>query len=128
MKKLTFINSAKRASKQGPAIAAILTHDSLASAARSVGLGVNTLIRWMKEPAFAAALEEARSRVFDHAVGTLKNAASEAAEVLVTVMRDKKNSVATRLHAAQMVLQHVKKEERGDVERQPGRPTKAARG
>ena len=109
-------HGAKIGNKMQPAIAAILTKDSVAAAARAVGIHENTLARWMKDPHFAKRLAEARSEVFSQAIGLLQNSATEAAETVVTVMRNKKGPVMSRLHAAQMVLQHAKKDARRKAE------------
>ena len=56
-------HGAKFGQKMEQAIAALLSHRSVEEAARAIGVGVNTLSRWMKQPEFEAALREARRRV-----------------------------------------------------------------
>src|ERR1022692_1600061 len=46
--------------KKEQAITALLSHRSMEEAARAAGIGVNTLLRWMKEPEFDQAYRKAR--------------------------------------------------------------------
>jgi hypothetical protein len=110
--KMTMISSghgSKIGNKMEPAIAAILSHDSIEAAAKATGVSANTLLRWMKEPKFEAALSAARFTMFQYAMGRLQNAATDAAEMLIGLMKDKKSPLTVRLNAAQMILQHAKR-------------------
>ena len=42
--------------KKEEAIAALLTQRNIEEAAKSIGVGANTLLRWMKEPEFTRAI------------------------------------------------------------------------
>ena len=50
--------------KMDAAIAALLTQRNMEEAAKTAGLGVNTLVRWMKVPEFLAAYREARRAAY----------------------------------------------------------------
>jgi len=86
------------------AIAALLTCRSVEVAARTAGIGVNTLSRWMKEPEFEAAYREARRSAFSQSIGRLQDAAGAAATTVLKVMLDANAPPGTRLRAAEVVL------------------------
>ena len=50
--------------KQEEAIAALLTQRTVEEAARTAGIGTNTLLRWMKTPEFDSAYRAARRAAF----------------------------------------------------------------
>jgi hypothetical protein len=102
-------HGAKFEQKMEQAIAALLSHRSIEDAAREVGISPNTLVRWMKEPEFQAAYLEARRTVFSHAVGRLQDAAGAAATTVLKIMLDPNAPAATRLRAAEVVLEQAAK-------------------
>ena len=69
-------HGSKMGLKMEPAIAALLSHGTVGAAAKAVGLGENTLLRWMKDPKFEKALSAARDQMFVHAMGRLQGAAT----------------------------------------------------
>jgi transposase-like protein len=97
-------HGAKFGQKMEQAIAALLSHRNIDEAAREVGVSVNTLSRWMKQPEFEAALREARRRVSERAIGRLQDAADVAAKTVLKLMLDSNVPPATRLRAAEVVL------------------------
>jgi hypothetical protein len=102
-------HGAKFEQKMEQAIAALLSHRSVEEAARELGISPNTLVRWMKEPEFKAACREARRTVFSHAIGRLQDAAGAAATTLLKIMVDTNAPAATRLRAAEVVLEQAAK-------------------
>jgi transposase-like protein len=90
--------------KMEQAIAALLSHRSVEEAARTVGIGTNTLLRWMKKPEFKAACREARRTVFSHTIGRLQDAAGAAATTVLKIMLESNVPAATQLRAAEIVL------------------------
>ena len=92
--------------KREEAIAALLTHRNVEDAARAVGIGVSTLLRWMKEPEFEAAYREARRAAFGQSVARLQQASSAAVSTLLKVMVDPATPPATKVRAADSVLDH----------------------
>jgi len=68
--------------RQEQAIAALLNYRTLEAAAQSVGIGKNTLWRWLREPSFRERFQEARDRILDSTVLRLQNASGEAVETL----------------------------------------------
>ena len=95
--------------KREEAIAALLTHRNVEDAARAVGIGVSTLLRWMKEPEFEAAYREARRAAFGQSVARLQQASSAAVSTLLKVMVDPATPPATKVRAADSVLDHSAK-------------------
>ena len=57
--------------KMEEAVAAMLTQRTLDEAAKSVGIGTPTLIRWQKEPEFQTAYREARRAAFGQSIARL---------------------------------------------------------
>jgi hypothetical protein len=107
-------HGAKFEQKMEQAIAALLSHRSIEDAAHEVGISPNTLVRWMKEPEFRAACQEARRTVFSHAIGRLQDAAGAAATTLLKIMLDPTAPAPTRLRAAEVVLEQAAKA--GEIE------------
>jgi transposase-like protein len=96
------------------AIAALLSHRSVEEAARAVGIGTNTLLRWMKKPEFKAACREARRMVLSHTIGRMQDAAGAAATTVLKIMLDSNAPAATRLRASEIVLDRAAKA--GEIE------------
>jgi len=110
-------HGAKFRQKMEQAIAALLSHKSIEDAARAVGIGTNTLQRWMKDPEFDAELRKARRRLASHAVGRLQEAAGAAISVLLKIMMDTSTPAAIRVRAIEIVLdQGAKAATIGDLE------------
>ena len=91
------------------AIAALLTQRTLDDAARSVGIGTPTLIRWQKDPEFQTAYREARRAAFGQSIARLQQASCAAVSVLIKVMADPTSPPSTRVRAADSVLDHASK-------------------
>lgn len=90
--------------KQEQAIAALLSQRSVDEAARSVGVGSTTLLRWLQVPEFEAAYREARRAAFGQSVARLQQASGAAVTVLLKVMTDANAPTPSRVRAAQTVL------------------------
>ena len=95
--------------KMEEAVAAMLTQRTIEEAARSVGIGTPTLIRWQKEPEFQTAYREARRAAFGQSIARLQQASSAAVSVLIKVMADPTSPPSTRVRAADSVLDHAAK-------------------
>ena len=95
--------------KREEAVAALLTHRNVEDAARAAGVGVSTLLRWMKEPKFEAAYREARRAAFGQSVARLQQASSAAVSTLLKVMLDPATPPATKVRAVDSVLDHAAK-------------------
>ena len=95
--------------KQEQAIIALLTQRNVDEAARATGIAPNTLLRWMKEPEFDAALRKARRLAYSQSIGRLQQASSVAATTLLKLMVDPNSPPSCRLRAADSVLSHAAK-------------------
>ena len=95
--------------KKEEAIAALLTQRNLEEAARAVKIAPNTLLRWMKEPEFAAAYREARRVAFGQAVARLQQGTSAAATTLLKTMIDPATPPSVRVRAAEAIFNHAAK-------------------
>ncbi len=102
-------HGAKFGRKKEEAVAALLNQRSVEEAARSVGIGANTLLRWMQEPEFEEAWREARRLAFGQSIARLQQAASAAATTLLKIMVDPNAPAASRVRAADSVLEHAAK-------------------
>jgi transposase-like protein len=87
------------------AVAALLSHATYEEAARAAGVGLSTLVRWLKEPSFAAAVRDARRRTLEQALGALSAATAEAVETLRACLGA--GGDAVRVRAAVAILEHA---------------------
>jgi len=102
-------HGAKFGKKKDEAVVALLTQRSTEEAARSIGIGSATLLRWMKDPEFDTAYRDARRLAFRQSIARLQHAASAAVSTLLKVMVDANSPASTRVRAADSVLNHAAK-------------------
>ena len=95
--------------RQRRAIAALLSADSTASAARSSGISRRSLVRWMHDPTFREALTAASRERFKDAKDLLRAATVEAVQVLRAAQRT--GAVPERLRAAIAILDLARRTE-----------------
>jgi transposase-like protein len=95
--------------KKEAAIAALLSQRNIEEAARSIDVVPNTLLRWMKLPEFQEAYREARRAAFGQSIARLQQASSAAVATLLKVMVDANAPAASRVRAADCVLDHASK-------------------
>jgi hypothetical protein len=91
------------------AIVALLSTRSVEDAARACDTPVRTLYHWLSEPDFDKAYRAARRKAFGQATARLQHGASAAATTLLKVMVDAETPAATRVRAAECVLNHAAK-------------------
>ena len=97
-------HGAKFGRKKEEAIVALLSHPNIETAARAIGIGTATLLRWMKEPEFEAAYRAARRAAFGQSIARLQQGASAAATTLLKTMIDPNTPASVRVRAAECVL------------------------
>jgi transposase-like protein len=102
-------HGAKFSRKMEEAVAALLTQRNVEEAARAVGIGPATLLRWLKIPEFQTAYREARRAAFGQAVARLQQGASAAATTLLKTMIDPNTPASVRVRAAESVMNHAMK-------------------
>jgi hypothetical protein len=94
--------------KKDAAIAALIAHRNVEEAARAIGITKQTLIRWKKLPEFQAAFQEACRNAVSQAHARLQQASPAAASMLCKIMTDQSVPAATRVRAADSVLDRAK--------------------
>jgi hypothetical protein len=87
----------------------LLSQPNVEQAARVVGIGTKTLLRWMKTPEFDASYRDARRHAFSQAIARLQQASSAAASTLLKLMVDQNAPASVRVRAADCVLGHAAK-------------------
>jgi len=95
--------------KKEEATAALLTQRNIEEAAKSAGIGANTLLRWLKVPEFQAAYREARRAAFGQAVARLQQGTSAAATTLLKVLIDPLTAASVKVRAAEAIFNHAAK-------------------
>jgi hypothetical protein len=102
-------HGAKFGRKKEEAIAALLSQPSIDQAARVIGIAPKTLVRWLQMPEFKAAYHKARRDAFGQATARLQQASGAAVSTILKIMLDKDAPVASRLRAAESVVDHAAK-------------------
>ena len=99
----------KSGRKKEEAIAALLTQPNIEHAARSVGIGPATLVRWMKEPEFDTAYRQAKRAAFGQSISRLQQGTSAAVTTLLKIMLDPVAPASVRVRAADSIFNHAAK-------------------
>src|SRR5882724_13585236 len=102
-------HGAKFSRKMEETVAALLTQRNQEEAARAVGIGIATLLRWQKIPEFQKAYREARRAAHGQSIARLQQATSAAVSTLLKVMVDASTPASTKVRAADTVLNHSAK-------------------
>ena len=103
--------------KKEEAIAALLTQRNFEEAARAVGIGAQTMLRWLKVPEFQKAYRDARRDAFSQSIARLQQASGAAVSTLLNVMVDPATPASSRIRAADSIL--------GSPQESDGAPTGA---
>jgi hypothetical protein len=91
--------------RQERMILALLEHPTNEKAAAALGISAVTLWRATKKPEFAEAFRKARREAFSQSVARLQHASNAAVGTLLRVMTDREAPAASRVRAADVVLQ-----------------------
>jgi len=91
--------------RQDQMLVAILEHSTQEKAAAALGISTVTLWRSMQKPGFAEAYRKARREAFSQSLARLQQAANAAVATLLRVMTDREAPAASRVRAADVVLQ-----------------------
>jgi transposase-like protein len=102
-------HGAKFGRKKEDAIVALLTTRTVEEAARAVGVSAKTLLRWMKELEFDTAYRAAKHAAFGQSIARLHYLSSAAVSTLGKVMLDSATPAATKVRAADSILNHTTK-------------------
>jgi hypothetical protein len=102
-------HGAKFGRKKEAAIAALLTQRTSEDAARSIGIAPATLRRWQKEPEFDAAFRAAKVAAYRQTIARMHQLSGAAVSTLGKVMLDAATPPATKVRAADSILNHTAK-------------------
>ena len=102
-------HGSKFSRKMDQAVAALLTQRNVEEAARAVGIGVATLLRWQKEPEFQKAYRDTRRAAFGQAVARLQQMSGAAVATLGKMMVEPTAPPSTRVRAAEVIINHAAK-------------------
>jgi hypothetical protein len=91
--------------RQDRMIVALLDHPTQEKAAAALGISTVTLWRSMQKPEFAEAYRKARREAFSQSIARLQQASNAAVGTLLRVMTDREAPAASRVRAADVVLQ-----------------------
>lgn len=94
----------QRAQKMDRLIVALLENSTLEKAAASLEISTATLWRWTQDEEFQEAFLKARRQAFSKSVSRLQHASGAAVSTLLTVMADRTAPHASRVRAADSVL------------------------
>jgi hypothetical protein len=104
--------------KKEEAIVALLTQRTIEDAAHAVNVSTKTILRWLKDPEFEAVYRAAKWAAFGQSIARLHHLSSAAVSILAKVMLDSATPPATRVRAADSILDHAAKAiEMEDIER-----------
>ena len=94
---------------QERAIVSLLSHATMRTAAKAVGVDEATLWRWLQDKDFHAAYMTARRETVKHAIARLQQISIEAVNTLREVMRDKTAKGSERVSAAKAIIEYSMK-------------------
>jgi len=98
-------HGAKFTHKMEEAVAALLTHRNQEEAARSVGIGVATLLRWQKLPEFQTAYRLARRQAVAQAMARLQQSPGAAVSTMQRLMVESGTPAAVKARISQTILE-----------------------
>ena len=98
-------HGAKLPRKAEEAIAALLRFGTIEQAAESIGVAEVTLRRWLKDPGFRSAYQEARRQVVEHATAQLQQLSNSLTKTLKAIEKDEKAPPSARVVACRTVLE-----------------------
>ena len=101
-------SSTQKSRQRERLVLALLQQPGLEKAAASIGISAVTAWRISKTPEFQDEYRHARSEAVAQSLGRLQQGSGAAATVLLKLMLDPTNPAASRLHAADRVIQHAK--------------------
>ena len=90
--------------RQEEGVEALLATISVGAAAQQIGVSRTTIYRWLKQPAFAERLREARHEAMRRGIHRLHQVAEEAAVVLHEIMVNPEAPAAARVTAARSAI------------------------
>src|SRR5437879_1994699 len=95
--------------KKEETIAALFSQRNIEEAARVARTGTKTLFRWLRMPEFQDAYRQARREAYSQSIARLHPTSSAAVSTLLQIMVDRRRRRASRVRAADRVLEHTAK-------------------
>jgi hypothetical protein len=95
----------RKSKRRTLAVAMLLQHPTVKSAAKAVGVGEQTLHRWLRDPVFAREVDVARANILTLASDELRAGSLEAVATLREVTRNKRAPASARVAAARTFLE-----------------------
>ena len=90
-------------------IAALLQHGTIKAAADAAGIGTRTIYDRMNDKQFRAEYAQAKADIVRQAVFSINGKLAAAIEAVADIMTDKEVNPATRLQAAQTIINNAGK-------------------
>ncbi len=90
-------------------ISAILSNSTFEAAAQACGISTRAIRERMKDPDFRADYMAAKDDILRQTVSRLNDHLTAAVDVVAEIMENKENNPATRLQAAQTVINNAAK-------------------
>ncbi|MFN7998611.1 MAG: hypothetical protein U0Q18_33620 [Bryobacteraceae bacterium] len=90
-------------------VLAVLGQPTFEKAAAAAGMSYSTAHRISKTPEYQQELAQARRQMYEHSLAKLQNGSSAAVDTILSVMEDRRTPPASRLRAADSVLNHAAK-------------------
>lgn len=99
------------ASKKSDAqlVAALIEHGTIREAAKAAGIGERSFYDRMKSPEFQILYDSAKADIMRAAVLNISKHLQTAVDTIAEILQDKDINPATRLQAAQTILNHAGK-------------------
>jgi AcrR family transcriptional regulator len=93
--------------EQAAALQAVLASRTMDEAAEAVGISRRSLYRLLEAPELQRALRQARAQQMAQAISRLQEEANQAVTTLGEILRNKQASAASRVRAAEAVLEYA---------------------
>jgi len=90
--------------KQEDAIVALMTTRNTEEAAKAIGIGTKTLLRWQKEPEFEAAYRSARTASVRQSIARIQQSSSAAVSTLHKLMLDPNTPASVKARVSETIL------------------------
>jgi hypothetical protein len=84
---------------------AVLSSQTMGQAAEALDISRRNLYRMLDAPELVAALRRARGQMLEQAISKLQGEAAGAVETLGEILRDKQATAASRVRAAEKILE-----------------------
>lgn len=103
---------------QRRAIRALMESSTNGEAAKTARIAESTLYRWLNDPIFKSALQEAEAQAAGHTTRRLSTGTGLALDVLISILENKEAGDSIRLQAARVWLDNYHRaRDDGDLDR-----------